>query len=116
MVLPVTHVVRSMLGLLSRENRRVLAHADAGLAGPGLTSTRAAALFCFQDESGLLVGEPAEDPCLAQSAPSGLAARMVEAGLLPTNRRAAHLTLTPAGRCARTAAARLANIANTEMI
>jgi DNA-binding MarR family transcriptional regulator len=67
------------------------------------------------------VGELAAALDLAQSAASGLAARMVDAGLVvrsdePADRRAARLTLTPVGRRARTEAARRANIANAEMM
>jgi DNA-binding MarR family transcriptional regulator len=110
-----------MIWLLSHAQRRVLARSDAGLIDLGLTSTQAGALFCFRADEGLLIGELADALGLAQSAASGLAARMVEAGLVartddPADRRAARLTLTPAGRRARTEAARRANIANTEMM
>ena len=116
-----TDATRRMIWLLSHAHRRVLARSDAGLIDLGLTSTQAGALFCFRGEEGLLVGELAAALDLAQSAASGLAARMVEAGLVarsddPNDRRAARLTLTPTGRRARTEAARRANSANTEMM
>lgn len=115
-----TDANRRMMWLLSRAQRRVQARADAGLADLGITGTQSGALFCFR-EDGLLVGELAEALGLAQSAASGLAARLVEAGLAarsedPADKRAVRLTLTAAGKRARTEAARRAHAANAEMI
>lgn len=116
-----TEPTRRMIWQLARAHRRMLARSDAGLADLGLTSTQAGALFCIPGGAGLLVGELAEALGLAQSAASGLAARLVEAGLLSraddlNDRRAARLMLTPAGRQARTEAARRANVTNAAMM
>ncbi len=113
-----------MVWLLSRAQRRVLARADAGLTDIGITATQAGALFCFRDadpSGGLLVGDLAEALGLAQSAASGLAGRLVEAGLVarsddPDDRRAARLTLTAAGRRARAEAMRRVHAHNTQMM
>ena len=110
---------RRMIHLLSRAQRRVQARADAGLADLGVTATQAGALFCF-GEDGLQVRDLADALGLAQSAASGLAGRLVEAGLAersedPADRRAVRLTLTDAGRRARLEAARRAQSANAVM-
>ena len=111
---------RRMLWMLVRAQRRVAAACDASLADIGLTSTQAGALFCFKDE-GLLIGELASALDLAQSAASGLAARLESAGLVAREEeegdgRAARLRLTPAGRRKREEAARRANAANARLL
>ncbi len=110
-----------MMWHLARAHRRMLARSDAGLLDLGLTSTQAGALFCFRGEEGLLVGEFAQALDIAQSAASGLAARLIEAGLLmrtsdEADGRAARLKLTPRGAKVRAEAARRANAANARMI
>ena len=72
---------RRMFWLLARAHRSVAAACDASLADLGLTITQAGALFCFGEE-GLLIGELGEALELAQSAASGLAKRLEEAGLV----------------------------------
>ncbi len=111
---------RRMMHLLSRAQRRMQSRADFGMADLGLTGAQAGALFCI-GESGVLVGELAEALGLAQSAASGLAGRLVEAGFAlrvpdPADGRAVRLTLTVAGRKARQEAARRANATNASMI
>jgi DNA-binding MarR family transcriptional regulator len=109
-----------MFWLLARAQRRVAAASDANLADLDLTSTQAGALFCFKDE-GLLVGELGQALDLAQSAASGLAQRLEEAGLVARaeekgDGRAARLRLTPAGKRKRDEAARRAVTANARML
>jgi DNA-binding MarR family transcriptional regulator len=111
---------RRMLWLLARAQRRVAAASDATLADLELTSTQAGALFCFREE-GLLVGELAQALDLAQSAASGLAQRLEDAGLVSRGEekgdgRAARLKLTPAGKRKRDEAARRAISANTRLL
>ena len=111
---------RRMFWLLARAQRRVAAAADASMADLGLTSTQAGALFCFRDE-GLLVGELASALELAQSAASGLAQRLEEAGLVARSEeagdgRAARLKLTPAGKRKRDEAIRRTTGANAKML
>lgn len=111
---------RRMFWLLARAQRRVAAAADASMADLGLTSTQAGALFCFRDE-GLLVGELASALELAQSAASGLAQRLEEAGLVARSEeagdgRAARLKLTPAGKRKRDEAIRRTIGANAKML
>lgn len=111
---------RRMLWLLARAQRRVAAASDANLADLELTSTQAGALFCFREE-GLLVGELAQALDLAQSAASGLAQRLEDAGLVSRGEekgdgRAARLKLTPAGKRKREEAARRAISANTRLL
>lgn len=115
-----THPDRRMLFMLVRAQRRVAAACDASLADIELTSTQAGALFCFKDE-GLLIGELASALDLAQSAASGLAARLESAGLVAREEeqgdgRAARLRLTPAGKRKREEAARRANAANARLL
>jgi DNA-binding MarR family transcriptional regulator len=105
---------------LARASRRVSAAADASLADLGLTGTQAGALFCFNDE-GLLVGELATVLDLAQSAASGLAQRLEDAGLVARHveagdGRAARLKLTPAGRRKRDEAGRRTVAANARAL
>lgn len=111
---------RRMFWLLARAQRRVAASSDAGIADLGLTSTQAGALFCFREE-GLLVGELASALDLAQSAASGLAQRLEDAGLVTRvevkgDGRAARLKLTPAGKRKRDEAARRTVLANARML
>lgn len=110
---------RRMIHLLSRAQRRVQARADTGLTDLGVTATQAGALFCFR-EDGLQVRDLADALGLAQSAASGLAGRLVEAGLAirsedPSDRRAVRLTLTETGRRARREAALRAQSENALM-
>jgi len=111
---------RRMFWLLARAHRNVAAASDERLADLGLTITQAGALFCFGEE-GLLIGELGEALELAQSAASGLAKRLEDAGLVARSQekgdgRAARLTLTTIGRQKRTEAARRAVAANTRML
>jgi DNA-binding MarR family transcriptional regulator len=103
--------------LLSRAQRRVMAEADARLAGLGLTSTQAGALFCISSTDGIAVGELAERLELAQSAASGLAQRLEAAGLVtrspdPQDGRSVRLVLTRSGRKRREEAIALAQAGN----
>lgn len=105
---------------LARAYRRVSAASDARLADLGLTGTQAGALYCFGDD-GLLVGELAATLDLAQSAASGLAQRLEEAGLVERHEeagdgRAARLKLTPSGRRKRDEAARRTVAANSHLL
>jgi DNA-binding MarR family transcriptional regulator len=105
---------------LARAYRRVSAASDARLADLGLTGTQAGALYCFGDD-GLLVGELAATLDLAQSAASGLAQRLEEAGLVERHEvagdgRAARLKLTPSGRRKRDEAARRTVTANSQLL
>jgi DNA-binding MarR family transcriptional regulator len=111
---------RRLFWLLARAQRRTAARADAGLADLGLTATQAGALFCI-GEDGLLVGELAEALDLAQSAASGLASRLEEAGLArretdARDGRAARLVLTPLGRRRREEAAKRTQQANAALL
>ena len=115
-----TQPSRRMFWLLARAQRRVAAAADANIADLGLTSTQAGALFCFKEE-GLLVGELASALDLAQSAASGLAQRLEDAGLVARSEeagdgRAARLKLTAAGRRKRDEAVRRTTAANAKML
>jgi DNA-binding MarR family transcriptional regulator len=92
-----------LIWLLARAQRRVMAQSDAALAGLGLTSTQAGALFCIRSEDGMTVGELADQLDLAQSAASGLAQRLESAGLVtrspnPEDGRSVRLVLTKSGR------------------
>lgn len=112
---------RRMIWLLARAWRRTSARADAGLADIGLTSAQSGALFCFSGEAALTIGDLAGVLGLAQSAASGLARRMEEAGLVerssdPEDGRATRLTLTDLGRRRRAEAARRAKVANERMV
>src|SRR5262245_20417728 len=103
---------RRMFWLLARAHRTVAAACDASLTDLGLTITQAGALFCFGEE-GLLIGELGEALELAQSAASGLAKRLEDAGLVARSEekgdgRAARLKLTAAGSQKRAEAARRA--------
>ena len=111
---------RRMFWHLARAYRRVSAASDARLADLGLTGTQAGALYCFGDD-GLLVGELAATLDLAQSAASGLAQRLEEAGLVERHEvagdgRAARLKLTPSGRRKRDEAARRTVTANGQLL
>lgn len=111
---------RRMFWLLARAQRRVAAASDASLADLGLTGTQAGALFCFRDE-GLLIGELAQALDLAQSAASGLAQRLEDAGLVERadvkgDGRAARLQLTPLGKRRREEAGRRAAAANARLL
>lgn len=111
---------RRMFWLLARAQRRVAAASDVNLADLGLTSTQAGALFCFRDE-GLLVGELGQALDLGQSAASGLAQRLEDAGLVARaeeqgDGRAARLRLTPAGKRKRDEAARRTISANARLL
>ena len=115
-----TQANRRMFWLLARAQRRVVATSDAGLADLGVTGTQAGALFCFTDE-GLLVGDLAAALGLAQSAASGLARRLEEAGLVvrsddAADGRAARLKLTPLGKRRREAAGARVAAANARLL
>jgi DNA-binding MarR family transcriptional regulator len=111
---------RRMFWLLARAQRRVSAASDASIADLGLTGTQAGALFCFNDQ-GLLVGELATALDLAQSAASGLAQRLEDAGLVMRveeagDGRAARLKLTAAGKRKRDEAFRRAVAGNARLL
>ncbi|MDP3737045.1 MAG: MarR family transcriptional regulator [Hyphomonadaceae bacterium] len=111
---------RRMFWLLARAQRRVNATSDAGLADLGLTATQAGALFCFTDE-GLLVGDLAAKLDLAQSAASGLARRLEDAGLVVRSEdaadgRAARLKLTALGKRRREVAGLRVATANARLL
>jgi len=112
---------RRMNWLLSRAYRRMLARLDAGLADLGLTGTQSGALFCFDGDEGLLIGELGVKLELGQSATSGLVQRLVAAGLVQRSEeasdgRAARLQLTRLGHARRKEAARRAQAANAMLI
>jgi DNA-binding MarR family transcriptional regulator len=109
-----------MFWLLARAYRSVTAASDARLADLGLTSTQAGALFCF-GEDGLLIGELGVALDLAQSAASGLAKRLEDAGLVMRSQekgdgRAARLKLTALGVQKRVEAARRAVTGNARLL
>lgn len=111
---------RRLIWLLARAQRRVMARADAALAGLDLTSTQAGALFCIKGEDGTSVGELAEQLDLAQSAASGLAQRLEAAGLVarspdPADGRSVRLVLTRSGRKRRKEAGRKAQAGNAAL-
>lgn len=111
---------RRMFWLLARAHRNLAGLFDAKLAALGLTTTQAGALFCF-GEQGLLIGELGQALDLAQSAASGLAKRLEDAGLVvrcevKDDARAARLKLTPVGRQKRAEAARRAAAANAHLL
>lgn len=115
-----TQPSRRMFWHLSRAYRRVSAASDARFADLDLTGTQAGALYCF-GEDGLLVGELAAKLDLAQSAASGLAQRLEDAGLVARHEvagdgRAARLKLTAAGRKKRDEAARRTVAANAKLL
>jgi DNA-binding MarR family transcriptional regulator len=108
---------RRLIWLLSRAQRRVMAHGDAALARLGLTSTQAGALFCIRREDGITVSELAADLDLAQSAASGLAQRLESTGLVtrspnPEDGRSIRLVLTRLGRKRRDEAIEIAQQGN----
>jgi DNA-binding MarR family transcriptional regulator len=108
---------RRLIWLLSRAQRRVMAQGDAALAKLGLTSTQAGALFCVRDAEGTTIGDLAEQLDLAQSAASGLAQRLENAGLVerapnPRDGRSVRLVLTRTGRKRREEAIRIAQAGN----
>src|SRR5882724_6457299 len=112
---------RRMNWLLSRAYRRMLARLDAGLADLGLTGTQSGALFSFDSDDGLLIGELGAKLELGQSATSGLVQRLVAAGLVQRSEevsdgRAARLQLTRLGLARRKEAARRAQAANAMLI
>jgi MarR family transcriptional regulator, organic hydroperoxide resistance regulator len=109
-----------LIWLLSRAQRRVMAQSDAALAGLGLTSTQAGALFCIRGEDGITVGELADQLDLAQSAASGLAQRLETAGLVarspnPEDGRSVRLVLTKSGRRRREDAIKIAHAGNAAL-
>jgi DNA-binding MarR family transcriptional regulator len=112
---------RRMNWLLSRAYRRMVGRLDAGLADLGLTGTQSGALFSFDDEAGLLIGELGAKLGLGQSATSGLVQRLVAAGFVERleeegDGRAARLKLTRLGRERRKEAARRAQAANAALV
>jgi MarR family transcriptional regulator, organic hydroperoxide resistance regulator len=112
---------RRMNWLLSRAYRRMLGRLDAALADLGLTGTQSGALFSFDDDGGLLIGELGAKLGLGQSATSGLVQRLVAAGFVERGTeegdgRAARLRLTRLGRERRKEAARRAQAANAALI
>ena len=117
---PMTAPDRRLIWLLSRAQRRVMARSDAALLALGLTATQAGALFCIRGEEGITVGELADELDLAQSAASGLAQRLENAGLAtrspdPAAGRAVRLVLTRSGRRRREEAIRIAHESNAAL-
>jgi DNA-binding MarR family transcriptional regulator len=111
---------RRLIWLLSRAQRRVMARSDAALLALGLTATQAGALFCIRREEGITVGDLAHELDLAQSAASGLAQRLENAGLAtrspdPADGRAIRLALTRSGRRRREEAIRIAHESNAAL-
>jgi DNA-binding MarR family transcriptional regulator len=111
---------RRLIWLLARAQRRVMAQGDASLAKLGLTATQAGALFCIRAEDGITIGELAEQLDLAQSAASGLAQRLENAGLVvrapnPKDGRSVRLVLTRSGRKRREEAIRIAQVGNAAL-
>ena len=116
-----THPSRRMNWLLSRAYRRVVTRLDAGLADLGLTGTQSGALFSFDDDEGLLIGELGAKLGLGQSATSGLVQRLVAAGFVARSEeegdgRAARLQLTRLGRERRKEAARRAQALHAALL
>jgi DNA-binding MarR family transcriptional regulator len=114
---PMTAPDRRLIWLLARAQRRVMARSDAALARLELTSTQAGALFCIRSEDGTTVGELADQLDLAQSAASGLAQRLENAGLVtrspnPEDGRSVRLVLTRSGRKRREQAITIAQAGN----
>jgi DNA-binding MarR family transcriptional regulator len=106
--------------LLTRAQRRVMARGDVTLAGLGLTSTQAGALFCIGGDDGITVGELADQLELAQSAASGLAQRLEAAGLVtrsqnPQDGRSVRLVLTRLGRRRREEAIKIVHAGNAAL-
>ena len=111
---------RRLIWLLARAQRRVMAQGDASLAKLGLTATQAGALFCVHDTEGTTIGALADALDLAQSAASGLAQRLENAGLVvrapnPQDGRSVRLVLTKTGRKRREEATRIAHAGNAAL-
>jgi DNA-binding MarR family transcriptional regulator len=85
-----------LIWLLSRAQRRVMAQSDAALAGLGLTSTQAGALFCIRSADGISVGEVARSPN-------------------PVDGRSVRLVITKSGRKRREDAIKIAHAANAAL-
>ncbi len=95
-------VDRRLVYLLNVGHRRLQRWIQARTADSGVTAAQSGVLFHLARQDGALIGEVGQALDAAPSAMSGLADRMVEAGLIerrPDRRdgRAWRLFLTPAG-------------------
>jgi DNA-binding MarR family transcriptional regulator len=94
---------RRLIYLLSVAQRRLQRFVAAQAKAGGVTSAQSGLLFVLGKRDGILVGEAGSALDLGPPGISGLAERMVEAGLIdkradPDDGRAFRLWLTPAGR------------------
>ena len=94
---------RRLIFLLNVAQRRVQRHVTSLTRDSGVTSTQSGLLFVLGRRDGALMGEAGAALDLGMPGISGLAERMVEAGLIekradPDDGRASRLWLTAAGR------------------
>ena len=94
---------RRLIFLLNVAQRRVQRHVTALTKDGGVTSAQSGLLFVLGRRDGALMGEAGAALDLGMPGISGLAERMVEAGLIekradPDDGRASRLWLTAAGR------------------
>src|SRR5689334_13163712 len=94
---------RRLIFLLNVAQRRVQRHVTALAKDSGVTSAQSGLLFVLGRRDGALMGEAGAALDLGMPGISGLAERMVEAGLIekradPDDGRASRLWLTAAGR------------------
>src|SRR3954469_4310554 len=94
---------RRLIFLLSVAQRRVQRHVTSLTKDSGVTSAQSGLLFVLGRRDGALMGEAGAALDLGMPGISGLAERMVEAGLIekradPGDGRASRLWLTAAGR------------------
>src|SRR5579871_4030873 len=106
---------RRLIFLLNVAQRRVQRHVTALTKDGGVTSAQSGLLFVLGRRDGALMGEAGAALDLGMPGISGLAERMVEAGLIekradPEDGRASRLWLTVAGR--RALARTKANVAD----
>lgn len=94
---------RRLIYLLNVAQRRLQRFVAAQARGGGVTSAQSGLLFVLGRQDGVLMGEAGAALDLGPPGISGLAERMVEAGLIekradPDDGRASRLWLTAAGR------------------
>jgi DNA-binding MarR family transcriptional regulator len=94
---------RRLIFLLNVAQRRLQRHVAAQTKEGGVTSAQSGLLFVLSKRDGVLMGEAGAALDLGMPGISGLAERMVEAGLIekradPDDGRASRLWLTAAGR------------------
>jgi len=94
---------RRLIFLLNVAQRRLQRHVAAQTKAGGVTAAQGGLLFVLGKRDGVLMGEAGAALDLGMPGISGLAERMVEAGLIekradPDDGRAARLWLTAAGR------------------